>query len=67
MEKKKTAKPKTGKKTKQVKPGDKLTCSVCGLMITIDEACGCVDMCDIICCGKQMDLSKQFDNVVLQE
>ncbi|MFC1862307.1 hypothetical protein ACFLT4_01030 [Chloroflexota bacterium] len=30
---------------------DSYVCGVCGLAITVDEACGCVDFCDIICCG----------------
>jgi hypothetical protein len=47
---------KVGKKVakKGVKKGDVYKCSVCGLVVTVDEACGCVDACDIICCEKQM-------------
>ncbi|MGQ9645132.1 MAG: hypothetical protein ACUVWO_01165 [Thermodesulfobacteriota bacterium] len=48
---------KKGSKTaakKGVKKGDVYKCGVCGLAVTVDEACGCVDMCDIICCEKQM-------------
>lgn len=33
-------------------------CSVCGLAITVDNICGCVDECDIICCGEQMKPKK---------
>lgn len=40
--------------TKQVKKNDKLACTVCGLVVTVDEVCGCVDVCDVICCGKEM-------------
>jgi len=36
----------------------KYTCEVCGLVISVDEICGCVDTCDIICCGKQMKVKK---------
>ncbi len=56
----KTAKPKkvtkrgAPKKQKELKGGAKYTCSVCGLKVTVDEVCGCVDYCDIICCGEQM-------------
>lgn len=32
----------------------KLICSECGLILSVDEVCGCVDYCDVICCGKQM-------------
>ena len=39
---------------KGVKKGDVYKCSVCGLAVRVDETCGCVDMCDIICCEKQM-------------
>lgn len=34
--------------------GDKYSCTVCGLVVTIDETCGCIETCDIICCGEQM-------------
>ena len=47
----KKASEKTGKKTKK---GDAYQCGVCGLAVTVDEACGCVDACDIICCGEEM-------------
>lgn len=43
----------TSKKTttkKRVTEGDYYVCGVCGLAVTVDEACGCVDFCDIICC-----------------
>ncbi len=39
---------------KGVKKGDVYECSVCGLAVRVDEACGCVDACDIICCEKPM-------------
>jgi len=39
---------------KGVKKGDVYKCSVCGLAVTVDEVCGCVGLCDIICCEKQM-------------
>jgi len=29
-------------------------CEVCGLVVSVDEVCGCVDVCDIVCCGKPM-------------
>lgn len=38
----------------KTKGGDKYACEVCGLAITVDEACGCVDACDIICCETPM-------------
>jgi hypothetical protein len=50
----KGAKAKAGK----VKKGDRLSCQVCGLVVSIDELCGCVDACDIICCGEEMQPKK---------
>jgi hypothetical protein len=44
---------KQGKKAG--KKGDRYQCGVCGLAVTIDEPCNCVDACDIICCGKEME------------
>ncbi len=43
---------KTAKKS--VKKGETYSCSVCGLAVTVDEVCGCVDTCDIICCERPM-------------
>ncbi len=34
--------------------GESYVCGLCGLAITVDEACGCVDVCGITCCGKPM-------------
>jgi len=53
---KKVAKKSVMKKgvKKGVKKGDVYKCTVCGLAVTVDEICGCVDACDIICCEKQM-------------
>lgn len=36
--------------------GDQLSCDVCGMVLTVDESCGCTDVCDVICCGEQMRL-----------
>jgi hypothetical protein len=44
---------------KSVKKGDVYKCSVCGLAVTVDEVCGCVDACDIICCEKPMRAKKR--------
>ncbi len=44
-------------KKKMVK-GSSYACEVCGLAVSVDEACGCVDVCDIICCGKSMKETK---------
>ncbi len=61
---KKTSAAKTVKKTvkrpvvKAVKKGAKYVCEVCGLAVTVDNVCGCVESCDIICCGQQMKTKK---------
>ncbi len=39
---------------KGVKKGDVYRCGVCGIAVSVNEVCGCVDTCDIICCEKQM-------------
>lgn len=44
---------------KGAKKGDVYECSVCGLAVTVDEVCGCVDYCDIICCEKPMKAKKR--------
>jgi hypothetical protein len=38
----------------KTKAGESYTCEVCGLAVTVDEVCGCVDACDIICCDTPM-------------
>ncbi len=44
-------KPATKAKKKSV---EKYSCEVCGLVVSVDEACGCAEACDLICCGTQM-------------
>ena len=53
MARKRGTKKKAVKKP-QVKKGDKYKCSVCGLVVRVDEVCGCVDVCDIVCCEAPM-------------
>lgn len=55
--KKVTAKKETTRKPakkKTLKKDDKLVCQLCGLVVRVDNVCGCVDVCDLICCGKEM-------------
>ena len=52
-----TAKKSTTKK-KAVKKGSKFACRACGLVVSVDEVCGCVEACDIICCGEPMKPKK---------
>ncbi|MEM4703740.1 MAG: desulforedoxin [Candidatus Bathyarchaeia archaeon] len=35
------------------KKGSKYKCENCGLVVVVDEACGC-SACDLICCGAEM-------------
>ena len=57
MAKAKKAAKKTGKS--KAKKGDKYACEVCGLAVSIDEVCGCMDVANIICCGKKMKPKKK--------
>lgn len=50
---KKMLKP-AGRKKEEVAPGDRYSCNVCGLIVSVDEDSGFVETCDIICCGKPM-------------
>ena len=36
-----------------VKKGDKYECGGCGVVVVVDETCGC-SPCDIVCCGSPM-------------
>lgn len=47
-------KPKKSLAQTKTKVGDSYVCKVCGLAVTVDEACGCVGACDIICCDTPM-------------
>ena len=44
---------------KSVKQEDAYKCGVCGLVVSVDEVCGCVDTCDIICCEEPMKAKKR--------
>jgi len=39
---------------KKIAKGNSYVCEVCGLKVSVDEVCDCVDVCDIICYGKPM-------------
>lgn len=43
---------------KKVASGDSYACETCGLVVSVDEVCGCIDFCDIVCCGKPMQQRK---------
>ncbi len=43
---------------KRVARGDSYECVVCGLAVSVDTTFGCVEACDIVCCGKPMKEKK---------
>jgi hypothetical protein len=50
---KKKARAKNVKTGAKAKKGEKYVCDACGMVITVDKACGC-DPCGITCCGQDM-------------
>ena len=58
MATKKTAVQKgAGSKTpskRKSRAGDRYVCDACGLAITVDEDCCCMDPCDLLCCDMPM-------------
>jgi hypothetical protein len=56
--KKAAATKKSATKMKTMKKGSKFACSTCGLVVSVDEVCGCVEACDIVCCGAPMKPKK---------
>jgi hypothetical protein len=52
------AKKKQATAKKKMAKGTSYACEVCGLVVSVDEVCGCVDVCDIICCGRSMEERK---------
>jgi hypothetical protein len=38
----------------KVKPGDVLSCEVCGLAVIVDEECGCA-IAELVCCEEPME------------
>ena len=43
---------------KKMAKRDSYVCRVCGLVVSVDEVCDCVDVCDVVCCGKPMQERK---------
>ncbi len=35
------------------KKGEKYKCDECGLVVVVEDVCGCED-CDVVCCGTPM-------------
>jgi hypothetical protein len=40
------------------KKGEKYKCEECGLVVLVEDPCGCED-CDIICCGAPLKQVKE--------
>jgi hypothetical protein len=55
---KKPAPKKTVAKKAVMKEGSRYVCRVCGLGVTVDTACGCVETAHLICCEKPMKAGK---------
>jgi hypothetical protein len=55
---KKPAPKKTAAKKATMKEGSRYVCRVCGLGVTVDTACGCVETAHLICCEKPMKAGK---------
>jgi hypothetical protein len=43
---------------RKVSKGDSYVCETCGLSVIVDEECGCVEVHEILCCGKAMKQKK---------
>lgn len=52
---KKSAAPAKRTATRQrANKGDTMSCEVCGFTVTVDEACDCAEVHEILCCGEPM-------------
>ena len=58
MVKKEEKQPQKAPAKRKIAKRDSYVCEVCGLAVSVDEVCGCVDVCDIICCGRPMKQRK---------
>ena len=45
----------------KAKKGEYLSCDECGLVVVVDEACGCA-VAEVICCGEPMGTGKAAAN-----
>jgi hypothetical protein len=46
------------KKPVKAKKAKKLACRACGLVVSVDTDCGCLDAHELICCGETMKVKK---------
>jgi len=54
MPEKKASAAKKPRARSRTTKGDSYVCDVCGLVVTVDEVCGCIDAHEILCCEKPM-------------
>jgi len=59
MAEKKTATVAKAAAKKKTMKGQSYECAVCGMVVMVEEDCGCVETCDIICCGSPMKEKKK--------
>lgn len=45
-------------KKKKTQVGNIYECKVCGLAVSVIDDCGCVEICDLICCEEAMKPKK---------
>ena len=39
---------------KRIAKGESYACEVCGLVVSVDDVCGCAEAHEVFCCGKPM-------------
>ncbi len=44
---------------KNARKGESYTCQSCGLVVSVDQDCGCVDACEIMCCDMPMKKTRR--------
>ncbi len=59
MTTKKPAEKKSPAKAANARKGDSYSCQSCGLVVSVDEDCGCVEACEIMCCDMPMKRTRK--------
>lgn len=44
---------------RNARKGESYSCQSCGLVVTVDEECGCIDACEIMCCDVPMKKTRK--------
>ena len=45
------------------KKGEQYKCDECGLVVLVEDPCGCEDTCELVCCGAPMKQVKSSKSV----